>query len=139
MSADILWTPSDDRVARANLTSFAAAAPGSPEDYEALWRWSVDQPEAFWALAWDHCGVVASQRFDSVTAGEGMPGTRWFPGARLNYAENLLAGGPDRLAVISAGEGQPTRRFTNGDLRRDVARVQAALTAMGVGPGDRVC
>jgi acetoacetyl-CoA synthetase len=139
MSADVLWTPSPERVDRSNLAAFAAAAPGSPSDYDALWRWSVTDPRAFWALVWDACGVVASRRFDEVADGWAMPGTRWFPGAALNYAENLLAGDPGRLAVISTGEGQAIRRFTTGDLRRDVARTQHALRAMGVGRGDRVC
>ncbi|CAN5466338.1 acetoacetate--CoA ligase [soil metagenome] len=139
MSADILWSPSPERIAATNLAAFMAAAPGQPADYDSLWRWSVQQPDAFWTLVWDHCGVVASERFDSVTEGSGLPGTRWFPGARLNYAENLLAGDPGRLAVITAGEGQTPRRITTGELRRDVARVQAALVARGVGQGDRVC
>ena len=145
-SPDVLWTPSTDRIDRANLTAFAADAPvdlprgadGSFDD-RALWRWSVDDLPGFWAHVWRWCGVVASEQPTAIMGDPAMPGTTWFEGARLNYAENLLRGDRDRLAVISAAEGRQTRRFTVGDLRRDVARVQASLVAMGVGRGDRVC
>ena len=145
-SPDVLWTPSTDRIDRANLTAFAADAPvvlprgadGSFDD-RALWRWSVDDLPGFWGHVWRWCGVVASEQPTAIMGDPAMPGTTWFEGARLNYAENLLRGDRDRLAVISAAEGRQTRRFTVGDLRRDVARVQASLVAMGVGRGDRVC
>ena len=136
---DILWTPDPARVARANLTRFAADAPVDAPDYEALWRWSIDDPAAFWDTVWRWCGVVASVPPQEIMGPAMMPGTRWFTGARLNYAENLLSGPADRVAVLSTGEGQDVRRVTVGDLRRDVARVQAHLRAWGVGEGDRVC
>lgn len=135
----VLHTPSAATLARANLTAFAAAAPVDTHGYAALWDWSVTDPAAFWAHAWDWTGVIASQPPATIMDGEGMPGTRWFTGAKLNYAENLLRGDGDRLAVVSAGEGRQTRRFTTADLRRDVARVQAALREFGVERGDRVC
>ncbi len=138
-SNPVMWTPSPAQVAATNMAAFMAAAPGSPGSYADLHRWSVEDPEAFWALAWDRCGVVADARPEAITAGEGMPGTRWFPGARLSYAENLLSGDPDALAVVAAGEGLAPRRITRGELRTEVARVQAALVTMGVGEGDRVC
>ncbi|WP_108664936.1 acetoacetate--CoA ligase [Euzebya rosea] len=145
-SPDVLWTPSTDRIDRANLTAFADDAPvdlprganGTVDD-QALWRWSVDDLPGFWAHVWRWCGVIASEQPTTIMGDPAMPGTTWFEGARLNYAENLLRGDPDRLAVVSAAEGRETRRFTVGDLRRDVARVQASLVAMGVGSGDRVC
>ena len=149
---EILWSPDEARIARANLTRFAADAPvdlsayadgpdtgGGTDDYAALWRWSVDDPSAFWDHVWRWCGVVADRPPTTVMGPPAMPGTAWFEGARLSYAENLLAGPGDRLAVISAGEGQEARRFTTADLRRDVARVQARLQACGVTAGDRVC
>jgi acetoacetyl-CoA synthetase len=135
----VLWTPSPEAAARTNIAAFAAAAPGAPETYEALHRWSVEDPAGFWGSVWDRCGVIAAAPPAAVLEGSGMPGTRWFPGARLSYAENLLAGDPDRLAVVSAGEGRELVRVSLGELRRDVARVQAALVDMGVGRGDRVC
>ncbi|CAN5764695.1 acetoacetate--CoA ligase [soil metagenome] len=138
-SNPILWTPSADQRAASNLHRFMGAAPGPPSDYDELWRWSVTDVDGFWALAWEQLGVIASQPYSAVTIGEGMPGTRFFPDAQLNYAENLLGGDADSLAVISTGEGQTPRRFTVGELRRDVARVQAALRVMGVGKSDRVC
>ncbi|WP_370325248.1 acetoacetate--CoA ligase [Euzebya sp.] len=144
MSANpILWTPDPQAAAATNLAAFATACGLADDDgtvdYHRLWRWSIAEPDAFWAAAWDRLGVVAARPPDAITEGSGLPGTRWFPGAQLNYAENLLAGDPDDLAVIATGEGREPRRFTVADLRRDVARVQVALTDMGVSAGDRVC
>ena len=59
-------------------------------DYDELWRWSVDELEDFWAEVWEFCGVLASRPYERVLAPRKMPGARWFAGAELNYAENLL-------------------------------------------------
>ncbi|MGI9018923.1 MAG: acetoacetate--CoA ligase [Euzebya sp.] len=138
-SNPVVWTPDPDRIARTNLVRFMAAAPDHPTSYGDLWDWSVADTDAFWDLAWRQLGVVASQPYRRVTTGAGMPGTHWFPEARLNYAENLLAGAVDRVAVITTGEGQSPRHLSVADLRVAVARVQAALGRMGVTSGDRVC
>jgi acetoacetyl-CoA synthetase len=141
----VMWTPSDDRIAGTNLSAFMDAVPTvggrglPPTDYAALHRWSIEDPDRFWAMAWDRCGVVASAPYDAVRRGTGMPGTTWFSGARLNYAENLLHGDPQAVAVITCGEGQQPSRTTRSQLATDVARVQVALRDMGVQDGDRVC
>ena len=135
----VLWEPDPDQAARSMLASFMASAPGAPTNYDDLHRWSVADVEGFWSKAWDDLGVIAEGSTDRVTVGTGMPGTRFFPDARLNYAENLLTGPPEQLAVISTGEGQVSRHVTRAQLRSEVAAIQAALREMGVGPGDRVC
>jgi acetoacetyl-CoA synthetase len=148
-----LWVPPPDRVARANLTRFIAAAQarGAPvSDYASLWRWSVDQPAEFWALVWEFCGVVAERRADGscwdavVEGGDRMAppdpaaGPRWFRGARLNFAENLLRHEDEREALVFWNELGRQRALTYLELRAEVARFQAGLRAAGVGPGDRV-
>ena len=104
-----LWRPSEERVARANITRFAREVRerhGVPAgDYRALHRWSVDEPAAFWSEVWDFGEVVAARRGEEVLRdGERMPGARWFPEARLNYAENLLRRRDEASAVVFRGE-----------------------------------
>nr|WP_206202790.1 acetoacetate--CoA ligase [Thioalkalivibrio sp. XN279] len=140
----ILWQPSTEQVARAQLTRFMASASGAAgrplETYDALWRWSIEQRDAFWAAVWDFCEVKASRRWDVVLEnGEQMPGARWFTGARLNFAENLLRqDDPGRLALVWRGEDGSRRTFTRAELYRETARLAGALRELGVGPGDRV-
>ncbi|MGQ0484562.1 MAG: AMP-binding protein, partial [Hyphomicrobiales bacterium] len=135
-----LWTPSAERVAQSNLRRFTAAIDPRLETYGDIHRFSVNEPEAFWSALWDFCGVKAETRGSRVLIdGDKMPGARFFPGARLNYAENLLrrAGGGD--ALIFRGEDRVSRRMSWRELNRSVARMQRALVAAGIKPGDRVC
>src|SRR5215469_848270 len=90
-----LWRPSPERVAAANLSAFmkAVAAEWRADvgDYEALYLWSIDHPADFWRTIWTFCGVIGEGPGARVLEdGDRMPGARWFPGARLNFAENLL-------------------------------------------------
>jgi acetoacetyl-CoA synthetase len=139
-----LWTPSAERIAAANMTRFLAAVGGevpSVVDYPALWRWSVEAPADFWGRVWDFCGVVASQPPSSVVEGiERMaPGaTRWFPGARLNFAENLLRFRDGRPALIAWNESGRQRALSYAELYAEVSRLAAALSRHGVQAGDRV-
>src|SRR4051795_13439438 len=136
MTPPVLWTPSPARIERARITSFARAR-GLPEDYGALWRWSVEHLEDFWAAIWDEFGVAGS--YDAVLGSREMPGAEWFPGARVNYAEHLFRGKPDdRLAIQHASESRELAAWTWGDLRRETARIRAGLRGLGVGKGDRV-
>jgi acetoacetyl-CoA synthetase len=149
-----LWTPSPDRVAAADLTRFQArleAAEGQRfADYRALHRFSIERRDAFWGEVWDHCGVVAPRRGSAVLAGaDRMPGdprgdsprTVWFPEARLNFAENLLAGrgrpGAE-AAIVFCSETGARRELSWDDLRSAVAALAGALRGGGVGPRDRV-
>ncbi|MCD6015633.1 MAG: acetoacetyl-CoA synthase [Solirubrobacterales bacterium] len=141
---DLLWTPSAQTVERSNLTRYMrwleeARGLDFDGDYPALWRWSTDELEDFWASIWEFFGVRASTPYERVLAGREMPGAEWFAGARLNYAENLLADKPaERLAVQHASELRELDSLTWGELRERVARCASALRALGVEPGDRV-
>jgi acetoacetyl-CoA synthetase len=137
MTPTPLWTPSRERIERAQITRFAGQH-GLPADYAALWRWSVDNLEEFWATIWAHYGVEGS--YDAVLGRRGMPGTEWFPGARVNFAGHLFRDKPDdRLALQHASESRPLGSWTWGEVRRETARMRAGLVAAGVGHGDRVC
>src|SRR5260221_10343719 len=88
--AELLWTPSSERIERANITQFARKH-GLPEDYGSLWQWSVDHLDEFWAAIWDEY-VDADAPYERVLGRRGMPGAEWFPGARLNYAKHIFRG-----------------------------------------------
>ena len=112
---------------------------GFDGSYEALRRWLIDSLDDFWASIWTHFEVRASAPYERVLASRAMPGAEWFTGARLNYAENLLAGKPsDRLALQHASELRELDSSTWGELREQVARASSALRDLGVEPGDRV-
>ncbi len=137
-----LWSPSAERIAAANLTRFMQAAGTRAgrtfTGYDDLWQWSVDERAAFWDTLWDFCGVVGDKGERLLEDGERMPGARWFPGARLNFAENLLRHRDDRLALVFRGEDGTRLTLTYAGLYQAVAEVAAALRGAGVGPGDRV-
>jgi acetoacetyl-CoA synthetase len=138
-----LWQPSQARIERANMTAFArqvAAEHGARlRDYAALRAWSVEHPELFWPALWRFAGVIASRAWDAVLAdGDKMPGARWFVGAELNFAQNLLRHRDDRLAIIAWTEDGRRRELSYRELYREVAKLAAALRREGVGPGDRV-
>jgi len=132
----VLWTPSADRTEQANMTAFMRAH--GHADYDALRRWSVEDLEGFWAAIWDAYAVGGS--YEAVLDSREMPGARWFPGARVSYAEHLFRGKPDeRAAIRAASELRPAEEWTWGRLRAETARIRAGLVARGVGQGDRVC
>ena len=138
-----LWTPSAERIANARLTAFSAFVGARTQrkfaGFDALYRWSVEQPEAFWSAVWDFCGVVASERGEVVLGDrEKFPGAKWFPGARLNFAENLLRYRDEQVALVSLLENGSRRQISYAELYLKVAQLAAALRAGGVGVGDRV-
>ncbi len=140
----ILWQPDSERIANANLTAFANTAEkrwqlSGLDDYSAIHRWSIDHPEQFWESMWEFCGVVGERGTGPVVDDlRKMPGARWFDGARLNFAENLLRRRDDADAIVFWGEDKVKRRLSWRQLYDLVARLAAALRAEGVGPGDRV-
>jgi len=137
-----LWTPNPDRIRKAALTAFTAAASeraGRPfGSYAALHDWSVGDRAGFWDLVWDFCGVVGDKGGRVLVDGDRMPGAAFFPDARLNFAENLLrkAGAGD--AVVFRGEDKVERRLSWDDLRALVSRLQQLFVSLGVKAGDRV-
>ena len=153
---DLLWTPSAERVAGANLTDFRgwlARRGHAFDDYDALWRWSVTDLDGFWQAIWDYCGIEASVPPERVLGSRAMPGAHWFPGAQLNYAQHILRNevpGTDALLSVSEPVGFPGGERASmsepvplagmdwADLAGQARALATALREMGVRPGDRV-
>ena len=141
-----VWVPSADRVSEATMTKFRAfASEGAHKllsDTPALHAWSLSDPGAFWNAVWDYFSVVGEKGERQLVDGDRMLAARFFPDAKLNLAENLLAGGAEHEgtsdAIVFRGEDGHTRRWSWDELRSEVSRLQQALAATGVGPGDRV-
>ena len=139
-----LWQPSQERIEAEPITAFARYCSEhfdlpANADYPTLHRWSVEEMETFWRALWDFADVRGSRGGERVLLdGERFPGARWFPDARLNYAENLLRRRDDGCALIALLEDGRTRRISHAQLHDEVARVAAALRAAGVVAGDRI-
>ena len=138
-----LWQPSPAQIESANLTAFMrhVAQHGGPvcDNYPALYDWSIHEPEAFWRAVWNFCGVIGDRGSNCVLENPAqMPGARWFPDARLNYAENLLQRGDDESAIVFRGENQVRGHVSFRELKHEVSRLAQALRAAGIRPGDRV-
>ena len=143
VEGDVLWEPSAVLVREARITAFVEAAEAATgrqlADYAALWRWSVDEPEAFWPLVASFFDIPFRTPPTRVLADATMPGARWFEGATLNYAEAILArASADRPALIARSERGPERSIGWDELAADVAAAAAGLRRLGVGRGDRV-
>ncbi len=141
--AELLWTPSPERVERATITRYERWLESTRgltfEDYAAMWRWSVDDLEAFWGSIAEFCEVRFDAEPTAVLGSDSMPGAEWFPGGTLNYAEHIFRGKEDdALAVQFASESRSLDSWTWGRLRAETASIAAGLRACGVGPGDRV-
>jgi len=135
------WVPSDQDISRARITDFArfaeARTGGSFPDYQALWRWSVDDLEGFWATLWDYFEL--GERGPVVLDGREMPGARWFPDTSCNYVDQLVRNArTDRPAIISVSEQGPDREVSWAELLGRVAAFAEKLRGAGVEPGDRV-
>ena len=140
---ETLWQPSPSRVADANITGFAALVRErhglNAVDYAALHRWSIENRAEFWSALWDY-GEVIGERGDGpvLVDGDRMPGAKWFPGARLNFAENLLRRRDDAPAILFRGEDRVRYALSFRQLRDAVSMLARGLRAAGVGEGDRV-
>ena len=141
---ELLSSPTAEAVARARVQGFLRWLADERgivlTSWEELHAWSVTELEQFWAAVWDYFGVRAHAPYDTVLVERTMPDTRWFPGARLNYAEHCL-GLPedaDRVAVVSVSQTRERQELTFADLADQVRRARAGLRRLGVGPGDRV-
>ena len=137
-----LWIPSEDTIRNANMTRFMERVNQqtgkSFADYADLYQWSIENIEQFWQLIWDESGVLHSQSFDTVLEERTMPGARWFTGARLNFARNLLRYQDEHTAILAYGEAREPLRLSYNDLFTQVAACAAGLKKLGVGKGDRV-
>jgi acetoacetyl-CoA synthetase len=138
-----LWVPDGDVVERATVTAFLRWLERERgltfDDYHDLWRWSVDHLDGFWAAVREFFGVPIAAPGIAPLGRRTMPGATWFAGARLNYAEQVLAGGTgDRPALVVVAEDREPTEVTWHDLRLQVGAVAAALRDLGVRRGDRV-
>jgi acetoacetyl-CoA synthetase len=135
MEPKVLWEPSAEFRDGTAMARFMHAQ--GHDDYHALWRWSVEDLEAFWAAIWDFFGVEGSH--DRALADPTMPGAVWFPGTEVSYPAHLFRDKPGhRTAILHASELRPLDAWTWDDLRDRTARIRAGLAARGVGRGDRV-
>jgi acetoacetyl-CoA synthetase len=142
---NLLWTPSPERIAQANVTAFAASVAAKHgvdvSDYGKLWRWSVDRKTDFWREVWDYAGVIGEAGARVLDNAQSMPGAAWFPDARLNFAQNLLERrkpDDDADALVFWGEDKVRRRLSHAQLHALSARASAAFAAHGIVAGDRV-
>jgi acetoacetyl-CoA synthetase len=138
-----LWRPSAERIAGSNLMRFCEEVDRdwnvNVGDFAALYAFSLAEKERFWQSLKDFAGIAAETWGLTVLGnGDRMPGARWFPDARLNFAENLLRRRDDGEAIVFRGEDQVRRRLTFAELHSAVSRLAQALVEAGVGPGDRV-
>jgi acetoacetyl-CoA synthetase len=137
-----LWTPDPKSLPGLPITAFAAEAERRSgdklPDYDALHAWSVAHPGAFWDLVWDFCGVVGEKGARRMVDAATMRESRFFPDARLNFAENLLRQTGSGTAIVFRGEDKVERRLTWDALLGLVSRLQQAMQAEGVSAGDRV-
>jgi acetoacetyl-CoA synthetase len=137
-----LWAPSAQAAAASNMMAFFGLVKErhglSLASYDALHGWSVANPELFWDAVWDFTGVIGEKGARILTDGGRMPGAKFFPDARLNFAENLLRGEGSEIALHFNNEGERREPLTRAALRRDVARFASVLKSWGVKEGDRV-
>ncbi|HEU4644418.1 MAG TPA: acetoacetate--CoA ligase [Burkholderiales bacterium] len=137
-----MWQPSEEAIEQAQLTQFARQVVRKHKldlnTYPEFYRWTVDNPEVFWNELWEGCGVRASRKGTTVLVDGGkMPGARWFPEARLNFAENLLRRGDRGDAFVFWDERGAQRRVSYSELTSDVSRAAQALAQLGLRAGDR--
>ena len=137
-----IWRPGPEAETSelARYTAWLSGARGCRFDgYDALWRWSVDELEAFWGSIWDYFQVESSRPYRRVLGERQMPGAEWFPGAELSYAAHVFRGRRDEdVAIVHASELREQRELRWGELRELTAAIAGGLRSLGVGPGDRV-
>ena len=139
-----LWQPDLGRRQASNLTKFSLRRADTKQfaatfDYGGLHRWSLDHGPQFWSAIWDFCEVIGEKGARILIDGEKMPGTQWFPDARLNFAENLLRARPDdEIAIVFWGEDQVKKSLSFSELKKHVAALSAYFRAQGIEKGDRI-
>jgi acetoacetyl-CoA synthetase len=138
-----LWTPTTEQIRDSNLMAFIDQVNQTYgielRDYEELYQWSLKEVDKFWLATWHYTGVIAQfQGTTVIEHPENMEQSRFFPQARLNYAENLLRQTGDHDAIVFWGESKVRQRLSHDDLRQKVAQVASALRASGVKAGDHV-
>jgi len=141
--ASPLWEPTPEAIETSQLTAYTQWLDDTHglrfDGYNELWKWSTDEPDAFWRSIWDYFDVAYSGSFDHALASMDMPGTKWFEGAEINYAEHIFRDrDPETVAIFSATETRDLAPMTWGELEERVAATAAGLKDLGVSEGDRV-
>ena len=139
----LLWQPAEESIKSTNMYQFMeyvnARRGMSLANYDELYGWSIDESPVFWETLWAYSEVIHSRSYDQVVDDiKKMPGARWFEGARLNFAENLLRYRDHRIALSFKGEGRSTVSITYGELHQQVAGLAHSLRDLGIRPGDRI-
>ncbi len=140
---ELLWLPSQDAIERTNMVKFIRFLNEKHgiliSNYNELWQWSVDNIPTFWEDLWEFLDIKCSKHFSQVVDDPyRLPGARWFIGAELNFAENLLRYRDEVIAIVSVAERRDPIRLTYKELYKKVASLFRALKRDGVSPGDRV-
>lgn len=142
MPSDSLWQPPRERLESSALYAFAARTALrhglAPDDYPGLLRWSIDAPNEFYDALWDELDIIGTRGKTAFKAGDTIRDAQFYPGARLNYAENLLRDADGRLAIIAHRDDGTRREISRRQLYDQVSRMAQALVHTGVGQGDRV-
>ncbi len=140
-----LWEPSQQQRAASVLREFqdwvAQRYGTGTESYLEIWQWSVQDLDRFWDSVWEYFGIIADRNGAPTRRGETMPGVRWYPGAQINYAENILRFAqerPDEEAVIGLHEDHRREVLSWSQLAGEVGALAAHLRSIGIAPGDRV-
>ena len=141
--AKLLWKPSEDKIKNSNMYRFMGLINENYNqnftEYDPLYQWSIENIPDFWAAMWEFADIKASKPYDQVIDDvTKMPGAKWFSGARLNFAENLLRYRDDQVALIFKGEDHDSTTMTYSELYDEVAAVAKSLKEAGVQAGDRV-
>ncbi|WP_246063200.1 acetoacetate--CoA ligase [Blastococcus colisei] len=143
---EVLWEPTPESMQQTRMAAFArwveerrGLSFGDPPDYDALWRWSVEHLDQFWADVASWTGVLPDVPDDRVLTDRSMPGAVWFPGTTVNYAEQALRHATDEApALIAVAEDTAPVEISWADLRAQVGAFAATLRRLGVQRGDRV-
>ena len=139
----LLWEPHPDWLKTTNMYDFMQWLKSRHQvefrDYHSLWRWSTDHLEDFWEAIWEYYHVESSAAYETVLVKREMPGAKWFPGARLNYAHHILRNEkPGVGALYFASETTPLTALTWDQMGNDVRILATQLRAMGIQAGDRI-
>ena len=142
MSGEVIWTPGDEAIGKTQMTAFAAASAAqfglADISYDALHAWSVEKPEQFYAALWDELGIIGERGERVLEPSDDIRRVKFFPDAKINYAENLLFNPGNQAALIAHRDDGTRRELSRRELHDLVSRIVQALRAEGVGEGDRV-
>lgn len=143
MSESILWHPSEEQKTSSLMYDFLTQVAENynlpDNEYQTIRKWGVKNLGTFWSEIWDYCDIKYSVPYDEVVDDENkMPGAKWFSGARLNFAENLLSRNDNHKAIIFKGEDKVHRELTYFELNEQVRKIAAGLKRLGIQKGDRI-